>query len=169
MQSFWICHQSMLMIEKYLLSWRIQIQLNLPKCHQVKVNSRNPIENCLWDVTMNQTTVHDIMLVGSIGIPKVHQLLQAFFVGKELCKSMNSNEVVAYAGTVQAMIHSVESREKNHDLLLLVIITLSLELDSANDVMTMLMPFPLVVGGQNPARPDNPARPGPFNVGLGST
>ncbi|CAM8888628.1 unnamed protein product [Rhodiola kirilowii] len=102
--------------------------IKLSKCHQVKVNSRNPIENCLWDVTMNQTTVHDIILVGgSNGIPKVHQLLQAFFVGKELCKSINSNEV--------------ESREKDLDLLLLVVTILSLELDSANDVMTMLIPM----------------------------
>ncbi len=43
------------------------------------------------------TQVHDIVLVGgSTRIPKVQKLLQDFFNGKELNKSINPDEAVAY-------------------------------------------------------------------------
>ncbi|KAM4094012.1 hypothetical protein ACB094_06G162700 [Castanea mollissima] len=41
---------------------------------------------------------------GSSRIPKVQQLLQDFFDGKELCKSINPDEAVAYGAAVQASI-----------------------------------------------------------------
>ena len=42
------------------------------------------------------------MLVGgSTRIPKVQQMLQDFFNGKELCKSINPDEAVAYGAAVQ--------------------------------------------------------------------
>ena len=39
-------------------------------------------------------------------IPKVQQLLQEFLNGKELCKSINPVEAVAYGGAVQGAILS---------------------------------------------------------------
>ncbi|VAH08115.1 unnamed protein product [Triticum turgidum subsp. durum] len=49
-----------------------------------------PVEKCLRDAKMDKSTVHDVVLVGgSTRIPKVQQLLQDFFNGKELCKSIN--------------------------------------------------------------------------------
>lgn len=46
--------------------------------------------------------VHEVVLVGgSTRIPKVQQLLQDFFHGKELCKSINPDEAVAYGAAVQ--------------------------------------------------------------------
>ena len=44
------------------------------------------------------------LLVGSTRIPKVQSLLQDFFNGKELCKSINPDEAVAYGAAVQAAI-----------------------------------------------------------------
>jgi len=38
---------------------------------------------------------------GSTRIPKVQQLLQDFFNGKDLCKSINPDEAVAYGAAVQ--------------------------------------------------------------------
>ena len=38
---------------------------------------------------------------GSTRIPKVQQMLQDFFNGKELCKSINPDEAVAYGAAVQ--------------------------------------------------------------------
>jgi sugar (pentulose or hexulose) kinase len=47
--------------------------------------------------------VHEIVLVGgSTRIPKVQQMLQDFFNGKELNKSINPDEAVAYGAAVQA-------------------------------------------------------------------
>ena len=79
-----------------------------------------PVEKCLRDAKMDKSTVHDVVLVGgSTRIPKVQQLLQDFFNGKELCKSINPDEAVAYGAAVQAAILSGEGNEKVQDGLLL--------------------------------------------------
>ncbi|CAN4126170.1 unnamed protein product [Withania somnifera] len=78
-----------------------------------------PVEKCLRDAKMDKGSVHDVVLVGgSTRIPKVQQLLQDFFNGKELCKSINPDEAVAYGTAVQAAILSGEGNEKVQDLLL---------------------------------------------------
>ncbi|MCI95780.1 heat-shock protein, partial [Trifolium medium] len=52
---------------------------------------------------MDKSSIHDVVLVGgSSRIPKVQQLLQEFFKGKELCQSINPDEAVAYGAAVQA-------------------------------------------------------------------
>ncbi|XP_047090515.1 heat shock 70 kDa protein 4-like isoform X2 [Lolium rigidum] len=72
-----------------------------------------PVEKCLRDAKMDKSTVHDVVLVGgSTRIPKVQQLLQDFFNGKELCKSINPDEAVAYGAAVQAAILSGEGNQK---------------------------------------------------------
>ncbi|XP_059630173.1 heat shock cognate 70 kDa protein-like [Cornus florida] len=74
------------------------------------------VEKYLRDAKMDKSSVHDIVLVGgSIRIPKVQHLMQDFFNGKELCKSIHPDEAVAYGAAVQAAILSGEYQ----DLLLL--------------------------------------------------
>ncbi|THG03094.1 hypothetical protein TEA_026166 [Camellia sinensis var. sinensis] len=73
-----------------------------------------PVEKCLRDAKMEKNSVHDVVLVGgSTRIPKVQQLLQDFFNGKELCKSINPDEAVAYGAAVQAAILS--DRKRSYD------------------------------------------------------
>ncbi len=56
-----------------------------------------PVEKVLRDSKMEKRQVQDIVLVGgSTRIPKVQQILQEFFNGKELNKSINPDEAVAY-------------------------------------------------------------------------
>jgi heat shock protein 1/8 len=76
---------------------------------------------------MDKGSIHEIVLVGgSTRIPKVQKLLQDFFNGKELNKSINPDEAVAYGAAVQAAILTGDKSEEVKDVLLLDVAPLSL-------------------------------------------
>merc|ERR1712023_321981 len=101
----------------------------------------DPVEKVLRDAKMDKSNIHDVVLVGgSIRIPKVQSLLQEFFNGKELCKSINPDEAVAYGAAVQASILNNDGSEKLKDVILLDVTPLSLGIETAGGVMTVLIP-----------------------------
>jgi len=104
-------------------------------------NCMQPVEKVLSDSKIDKSRVHEVVLVGgSTRIPKVQQLLQDFFNGKELNKSIHPDEAVAYGAAVQAaVLHGVKAPDLEK-LLLLDVAPLSLGLETAGGVMTVIIP-----------------------------
>jgi len=77
-------------------------------------NCIGPVEKALRDSGLDKGKINEVVLVGgSTRIPKVQKMLQDFFNGKELNKSINPDEAVAYGAAVQAAILKGEGGKKN--------------------------------------------------------
>jgi heat shock protein 1/8 len=99
------------------------------------------IEKVLTDSKISKKEIDDIVLVGgSTRIPKIEKLIKDFFGGKELCKSINPDEAVAYGASVQGSILSGVKHEKTDKLVLLDITPLSLGIETSGSIMTILIP-----------------------------
>lgn len=102
-----------------------------------------PVDQVLKDSGLSKAQIHEVVLVGgSSRIPKVQELVRDYF-GKEPNKSVNPDEAVAFGAAVQAAILTTKADSKDsklNDVVLLDIIPLSLGIETAGGVMTVLIP-----------------------------
>ncbi|PNH12564.1 Heat shock cognate protein [Tetrabaena socialis] len=107
------------------------------------------VEKVLSDSKLSKGDIHDLVLVGGTSrIPKLQELLSAFFNGKELCRSVNPDEAVAYGAAVQAHVLSGGKDDKTKSLLLMDVTPLSLGIETSGQVMTVIIPRNTIIPTQ---------------------
>ena len=99
------------------------------------------IEKCLSDSKLDKTKIDEVVMTGGTSrIPKLCDMIQEYFNGKKLNKSINPDECVAYGAAVQGNILSGHADKSTKDILLLDVTPLSLGIETAGEVMTVLIP-----------------------------
>ena len=118
----------------------LQLKLSRAKLEQLidelLQRTMAPVKQALADAGVDPQAIDEVVLVGgSTRIPKVQQLVKAFF-GKDPHKGVNPDEVVAIGAAVQGGVLAGEVK----DVLLLDVTPLSLGLETLGGVMTALIP-----------------------------
>ncbi|XP_076070717.1 heat shock protein 68-like [Mytilus galloprovincialis] len=109
-------------------------------CQDLFRKTMEPVEKALRDAKLDKGSINEVVLVGgSTRIPKIQKMLSEFMNGKELNKSVNPDEAVAYGAAVQAAILSGDRSDVIKDVLLVDVAPLSLGIETAGGVMTKLI------------------------------
>jgi L1 cell adhesion molecule like protein len=109
-------------------------------CDSLFRRCMDPIEKVILDSKIDKSAIDEIVLVGgTTRIPKFQKMIIDSFNGKELNKSINPDEAVAYGAAIQAAILSGDGDEKTNEMLLIDVTPLSLGLETAGGVMTKII------------------------------
>jgi len=99
------------------------------------------VKRVLEDAKVGKDDVDEVVLVGgSTRIPKVQSILQDFFNGKALCKSVNPDEAVAFGAAFQGAILSGVRDKAMSQLILVDVTPLTLGIETEGKVMAKVVP-----------------------------
>merc|ERR1719331_1826793 len=99
------------------------------------------VKQVLKDANMSPNEIDDIVLIGgSTRVPKIQELLSEFFGGRQLCRSINPDEAVAYGAAVQGAILSGVRHSACKDIVLVDVTPLSLGIEVEGKHMSIIIP-----------------------------
>merc|ERR1712109_346426 len=108
-------------------------------CQKLFQKCLDPCKKVLTDGKLAKNQVNDVVLVGgSTRIPKIQSMLEKFFNGKELNRSINPDEAVAWGAAVQAAVLT-NNIDADQAPVLVDVAPLSLGIETAGGVMTKLI------------------------------
>lgn len=100
----------------------------------------DPVKHVLEDADLDKAKVDDVVLVGgSTRIPKIQRLLEEFFNGKALNRSINPDEAVAIGAAIQAAILDDDKSDIAQEVILLDVTSLSLGTETQGGIMTTVI------------------------------
>ena len=102
-------------------------------CQDLFCSTLEPVEKVLREFKIDKSNIHEIVLIGgSTCIPRIVKFVSDFFNGKDLNKSINPDEAVAYGAAVQLPFFPVTPLRRLKT-------PLSLGIETAEGVMTALI------------------------------
>jgi L1 cell adhesion molecule like protein len=110
-------------------------------CSKMFTKCIDTVKTVMKDAKVDKKDLDEVVLVGgSTRIPKIQTMLTEFLGGKDLCKSVNPDEAVAYGAAVQGAILTGEKNDKLDAMVLLDVTPLSLGVETQGKVMSVVIP-----------------------------
>merc|ERR1712166_1036295 len=98
------------------------------------------VQRVLKDAKMEPSDIDDVVLVGgSTRIPRIQEMLSEYFGGRQLCRSVNPDEAVAYGAAVQGAILSGVRHQTTDSLVLVDVTPLSLGIEVSDKSFSVII------------------------------
>jgi len=99
------------------------------------------VRNVLKDAKLEPSKIDEIVLVGgSTRVPKIQELLSEHFGGRQLCRSINPDEAVAFGAAVQGAILAGVRHSSCDSIVLVDVTPLSLGIEVQGKHMSVIIP-----------------------------